>query len=221
MPGYRWYVLPAADLARVTYIDVDGKRLVERIGDALLDLTAYRAIEGRLLSARQSNDNPLWWRVDRVREWLRVQHPDMDDGEIAEREGVPKELLAYADAFCESGNAGEFEDPEGEGPGGGEEAGPLSKAAYLARVMDAGRAHLDRVHALVAFRHGYANHDFGDFRDLVVDQWGDGVDVHWLRLAWDDASRILDEPDMWVDPVGFRPPVGEEPGDPAVTEEDF
>lgn len=91
-----WEVLPADEVARAVVIEIDGRIHLRRVGDALLDVTAYERIEAQLLSQRERSERTLEQRVLLVHERLRWTHPDLDEEGIGDLYGLGRALHDYA-----------------------------------------------------------------------------------------------------------------------------
>jgi len=96
VPGYLWHLIPYEELGGVVSIDIDNCIHVERIRNQLLDLTAYRAIEKRVLSQAERNSCPLDNRVTLVHDRMRTLYEGMTDDDVAAEYGLDMTLFEYA-----------------------------------------------------------------------------------------------------------------------------
>jgi hypothetical protein len=93
---WAWEVLSASDVERVVALDIDGRVRVRRIDGDLMDLTAYRILEERLLSEAEVRSRPLHKRVALVHEAVRRSHAGMGEAEIGDAYGLGTRLIDYA-----------------------------------------------------------------------------------------------------------------------------
>lgn len=87
--GRVWHILDADDLAGVESINIDNRWFVNRRGACLVNETLFRQKLRHYCGARM--EEAAWCdQVTALHESIRQQHPDWDDGRIANSYGYPK-----------------------------------------------------------------------------------------------------------------------------------
>ena len=175
---WAWEVLPASEVDRVVALDIDGRVRVRRVDGELMDLTAYRLLEERILSEAEVRSRPLHTRVALVHEAVRRSHADMDDAAIGDLYGLGTRLIDYAQRMVAP--TGEAGGREGSGAGG-------ALAGLVSRV-GAAATHDDLVACCEE-----AMLDYGcDLGMLTRACSRAGVPAKGLARAWEDAREGLE-----------------------------
>ena len=108
-PGRTWRVVSPELMTKVTSVDIDGVRRVERQEGFLVDLTRFRDAQRFWLGTRQAD--AIVDQVVALHERIRQAHPSWDDGRVCAEYGYPPEAYrAIAAAQRASTNDSQADD---------------------------------------------------------------------------------------------------------------
>jgi hypothetical protein len=108
-PGRTWRVVSPELMTKVTSVDIDGVRRVERQEGFLVDLTRFRDAQRFWLGSRQAD--AVVDQVVALHERIRQAHPSWDDGRVCAEYGYrPEAYRSIAAAHRTSASEGQVDD---------------------------------------------------------------------------------------------------------------
>lgn len=171
--GKVWHILGPEDMPAVESINIDNRWFVNRRGGVLVSETLFKQKLRHYCGARM--EEAAWSdQVVALHETIRAQHPDWDDGRIANSYGYPKS--AWAEAASGERNANVLDD------------GHKTKTNYTEMVKQARREH-PTFSKLAVFNLLNAEGTVIDLKDMN-ETWAEAS--HEIGLSDDEDGQVPD-----------------------------